>query len=54
MNEHFDIIIIGTGAGGARSASAPQRQAHLVWERGRSAREKENWSYKVVQILLSE
>lgn len=51
MNEHYDIIIIGTGAGGGTLA---YRLAHtgkkiLVLERGEFLpREKENWSAKEV------
>jgi choline dehydrogenase-like flavoprotein len=49
MNEHFDIIIIGTGAGGGsllnRIANSGKRI--LVLERGPFLpREKDNWSYK--------
>jgi len=48
MNEHFDVIIIGTGAGGGtllhRLAASGKRI--LVLERGRFLpREKDNWSY---------
>ncbi len=48
MNEHFDIIIIGTGAGGGtllhRLAASGKRI--LVLERGPFLpREKENWNY---------
>ena len=49
MNEHFDIIIIGTGAGGGTLLSrvAPSGKRVLVLERGPFLpREKENWSYK--------
>ena len=49
MNEHFDIIIIGTGAGGGTLLSrlAPSGKRILVLERGPFLpREKENWSYK--------
>jgi choline dehydrogenase-like flavoprotein len=49
MNEHFDVIIIGTGAGGGtllhRLAASGKRI--LVLERGPFLpREKDNWSYK--------
>lgn len=48
MNEHFDVIIIGTGAGGGtllhRLANSGKRI--LVLERGPFLpREKENWNY---------
>ena len=48
MNEHFDVIIIGTGAGGGtllhRLAASGKRI--LVLERGPFLpREKENWNY---------
>ncbi len=48
MNEHFDVIIIGTGAGGGtllhRLASSGKRI--LVLERGPFLpREKDNWNY---------
>ncbi len=49
MNEHFDVIIIGTGAGGGSLLSrlAPSGKRILVLERGPFLpREKENWSYK--------
>jgi choline dehydrogenase-like flavoprotein len=49
MNEHFDLIIIGTGAGGGSLLSrlAPSGKRILVLERGPFLpREKENWSYK--------
>ena len=48
MNEHFDVIIIGTGAGGGtllyRLAASGKRV--LVLERGPFLpREKDNWNY---------
>ena len=49
MNEHFDVIIIGTGAGGGTLLNrlAPSGERILVLERGPFLpREKENWSYK--------
>ena len=49
MNEHFDVIIIGTGAGGGTLLNrlAPSGKNILVLERGPFLpREKENWSYK--------
>ena len=49
MNEHFDVIIIGTGAGGGSLLNrlAPSGKRILVLERGPFLpREKENWSYK--------
>jgi choline dehydrogenase-like flavoprotein len=49
MSEHFDIIIIGTGAGGGSLLSrlAPGGKRILVLERGPFLpREQENWSYR--------
>jgi choline dehydrogenase-like flavoprotein len=51
MNTHYDVIIIGTGAGGGtlayRLASTGKRI--LVLERGPFLpREKENWDTKTV------
>src|SRR5712664_4113817 len=49
MNEHFDVIIIGTGAGCGTLLNrlAPSDKNNLVLERGPFLpREKENWSYK--------
>ena len=49
MSDHYDIIIIGTGAGGGTLLSrlAPSGKRILVLERGPFLpREKENWSYK--------
>ena len=48
MNEHFDVIIIGTGAGGGTLLNrlAPSGKRILVLERGPFLpREKDNWSY---------
>ncbi len=49
MNEHFDVIIIGTGAGGGTLLNrlAPSGKRILVLERGPFLpREQDNWSYK--------
>jgi len=49
MNEHFDVIIIGTGAGGGSLLNriAPSGKRILVLERGPFLpREQDNWSYK--------
>jgi choline dehydrogenase-like flavoprotein len=49
MSEHFDVIIIGTGAGGGTVLNrlAPSGKRILVLERGPFLpREKDNWSYK--------
>ena len=49
MTDHYDIIIIGTGAGGGTLLNrlAPCGQKILVLERGPFLpREKENWTYK--------
>src|ERR1044071_2140269 len=49
MPEHFDVIIIGTGAGGGTLLNrlAPSGKKILVLERGPFLpREKDNWSYK--------
>ncbi|WP_013334693.1 GMC oxidoreductase [Gloeothece verrucosa] len=51
QNEHYDVIIIGTGAGGGTLAHrlAPTRKKILVLERGDFLpREKENWDAKEV------
>src|SRR5512143_472720 len=48
MPDHFDLIIIGTGAGGGSLLHrlAPSGKRILVLERGRFLpREKDNWSY---------
>lgn len=47
MQEHYDIIIIGTGAGGGTLLQrlAPSGKKILILERGSYLpREKENWS----------
>jgi choline dehydrogenase-like flavoprotein len=49
MTDHYDIIIIGTGAGGGTLLNrlAPSGKRILVLERGPFLpREKENWTYK--------
>jgi choline dehydrogenase-like flavoprotein len=49
MSEHFDVIIIGTGAGGGTLLNrlAPSGKNILVLERGPFLpREQDNWSYK--------
>lgn len=49
MTDHYDIIIIGTGAGGGTLLNrlAPSGKKILVLERGPFLpREKENWTYK--------
>src|SRR5438046_9488439 len=51
MNDHFDVIIIGSGAGGGTLAYrlAPSGRRILLVERGDYARrEPENWSSKAV------
>jgi choline dehydrogenase-like flavoprotein len=48
MSEHFDVIIIGTGAGGGTLLNrlAPSGKRILVLERGPFLpREKDNWNY---------
>ena len=50
MNDHYDVIIIGTGAGGGTLLNklAPSGKRILVLERGPFLpREKENWDTKV-------
>jgi choline dehydrogenase-like flavoprotein len=50
---HFDLIIIGTGAGGGTLAYhlAPSGKRILILERGEYvAREKDNWNPKVVNV----
>ena len=52
-SSHYDVIIIGTGAGGGTLAYrlAPSGKRVLVLERGDYLpREKDNWSSKVVNI----
>jgi choline dehydrogenase-like flavoprotein len=51
MTEHFDVIVIGTGAGGGTLAHAlaPTGKRILMLERGRwYPRERDNWSSQVV------
>ena len=50
MNDHYDVIIIGTGAGGGTLLNklAPSGKRILILERGPFLpREKENWDTKV-------
>src|SRR5262245_53807751 len=50
MSDHYDVIIIGTGAGGGTLLHklAPSGKRILVLERGPFLpREKENWDTKV-------
>src|SRR5262249_61881991 len=50
MTDHFDVIIIGTGAGGGTLLNklAPSGKRILVLERGPFLpREKENWDTKI-------
>ena len=50
---HFDVIIIGTGAGGGTLAYhlAPSGKRILILERGDYvAREKDNWNPQVVNL----
>jgi choline dehydrogenase-like flavoprotein len=52
-NTHYDVIIIGTGAGGGTLASrlAPTGKKILLLERGNYVRrEKENWSSAAVNL----
>src|SRR5882757_2746981 len=52
-NNHYDVIIIGTGAGGGTLASrlAPTGKKILLLERGNYVRrEKENWSSAAVNL----
>src|SRR5438477_12592681 len=52
-NNHYDVIIIGTGAGGGTLAYrlAPSGKRILLLERGDYvAREKDNWSTKAVNV----
>ena len=54
MNNHYDVIIIGTGAGGGTLASklAPTGKRILLLERGDYVpREKDNWSAVAVNQL---
>ena len=52
-SEHYDVILIGTGAGGGTLARklAPSGKRILLLERGeRVPREKENWSTRAVNV----
>lgn len=52
-NEHFDVIIVGTGAGGGTLARrlAPTGKKILILERGDYVpREKDNWSSRAVNL----
>ena len=52
-NNHYDVVIIGTGAGGGTLASklAPTGKKILLLERGDYVpREKDNWSSAVVNL----
>lgn len=52
-DNHFDVIIIGTGAGGGTLAYhlAPSGKRILILERGDYvAREKDNWNPRVVNL----
>jgi choline dehydrogenase-like flavoprotein len=54
MSEHYDVIIIGTGAGGGTLAwrLAPSGARILLLERGEYVRrEKENWSSHAVNVM---
>jgi len=53
QNGHYDVIIIGTGAGGGTLAwkLAPSGKKILVLERGDYVpREKKNWDPKAVNV----
>ena len=53
MTQHYDVIIIGSGAGGASVAQrlAPTGKSILILERGEHLpREADNWSPKAVFI----
>src|SRR4029453_19551129 len=53
MTRHFDVIIIGSGAGGGTlfRALAPTGKPILLLERGDYVpREKDNWSTKAVNL----
>ena len=52
-NNHYDVIIIGTGAGGGTLAHklAPTGKKILILERGHYVpREKDNWSPQAVNV----
>ena len=51
--KHYDVIIIGTGAGGGTLAKqlAPSGKSILILERGDYVpREKENWDPRLVNV----
>src|SRR5580704_3380923 len=53
MSQHFDVVIIGSGAGGSTIAQrlAPTGKSILILERGEHLpREADNWSPKAVFI----
>ncbi len=53
IQKHFDVIIIGTGAGGGTIAKqlAPSGKSILILERGDYVpREKENWDPRLVNV----
>ena len=53
MNNHYDVIIIGSGAGGGTLAYrlAPSGKKILLIERGDYVpREKDNWSSRAVNV----
>ena len=53
MTEHYDVIVIGSGAGGGTVTHrlAPSGKRILLLERGdRLPREKDNWDARAVQI----
>ena len=53
MAEHYDVIVIGSGAGGGTVAHrlAPSGKKILLLERGETLpREKDNWDARAVQI----
>ena len=53
MAEHWDVIVIGSGAGGGTIAHrlAPSGKKILILERGQPLpREKQNWDPRAVQV----
>ena len=53
MSHHYDVIIIGSGAGGGTLAHrlAPTGKRILIIERGDYvAREKQNWDSRAVNV----
>ena len=53
MSNHYDVIIMGTGAGGGTLAYklAPSGKRILLLERGDYVpREKDNWSTRAVNL----